>query len=288
MSDDPMEQLTAAARARADDEARNFDPRWRALVHGTLSEDEEAALRQEGVESPRQQDAIDAFEPIDATATARIAAQARTQLRAFQPTANDDQATVHHLPSTIDQPVATAPHRRRRAGWSRRLAALAAAVVATLGLAYLANVGGPAAPEGPLAAFHMTLDGGRSPVRSAPDVPRNVFGPGSLLAMDLLPETALEGAIEVGVFIVRDETMTRVSLPDRAITKHDGGAIEIRAEIGRDWSPAAGAVTLLTVISRPGDLPSTEALGAHRAALPHERNAPPWQLFVREITLVND
>jgi hypothetical protein len=69
------ERLLGALRPVARERDPLSDPRWDALAHGSLSEEEAAALREEAKRSPAMAEAYEVFRPLDAAVKEAMAAR---------------------------------------------------------------------------------------------------------------------------------------------------------------------------------------------------------------------
>src|SRR6185369_9714559 len=154
------------------------DPRWDALAKGTLSEEDEAVLREEAARSPAMAEAYELFRPFDA-------------------------ATKEAMIARVLAANPVVPKARR---WWRAGATLAAAVVAALLVRFIIFPPGRPPPE-PIPAYAIFVDGGEKPMLGAEDdagAPHVLQDPESRLDVKLAPDTSVEGAIDVRAWLVRD------------------------------------------------------------------------------------
>ncbi len=223
-----------------------LDERWDDLSAGTLSPDEEAELRALAAESEQGQEAWDAFRPLDK----KFRAQVVETLRARTPRTTSGAKTAAGPLAWLGKAL-TVPRLR----WVMAPAAAAAAAVLLVFL-------WPAEEQVALPDYHLTLAGGVRELRSASgeqvgsDSP--VFVPGNRLRLNIRPDVAVEGEVEVRLFGYRGGELTR--WPEPPVTAADSGSFHVDGVFGQEIDLEPGEWTIIVVVGRPGELPTTEEL----------------------------
>ena len=249
--------------AREEDalERRRFDERWQQLSAGTLSEEDDAALRARAEENEAVQLDYEAFRPLDKGFQERLLAQLPSQGRETPsgelavPPASDDSAPQQE-PTTVtpfERPGKAsrwAPYR----GW---LAAAAILVVAITGGTLLRGPQ-PALPDY-RSEFHGAVRTIRSDVADKPqEIP--VFSLGSPLRLTLQPERDVEEPIEQHFYLESKSQERRRWVTDVEISP--AGTTTALGTLGEDFVIEPGEWNLLVVYGRPGKLPAPDALGS--------------------------
>ena len=248
MNDDRLLQKIAEhARHRGADRP---DPRWDALAAGELSDEDRQALVDEDPDGERK---AQAFDPLPAEFRDAIKRDLRTSL------------------ATSTAPTA-APGKRR----SRWIGALAASLVAALAVVVLLPRSDGFAP---LPGYTSTLRGG-AVMRSENDGPA-VLRNGERIELILTPATGIETPLATGGFVLVDERIEPVTLPQTQFSPF--GAARIVAVVGEDLALPAGDSVLLVAVSHPGAQPDRSEV-AKRLAEPVPE-ATPWQLLTFPLRL---
>lgn len=246
--DDPLlRELGAWARDRAAAERERLDERWDRLAAGSLSPEDEAAVRAEAAGSAEGAAAFAAFQPLGAEAEARIVARISAQRTAER--AAVAAASVAVAPPAPEGKVL--PFRRRVALWSGGLGLAAAAVL----VAVLVLPG----RSGPLPAYSAEVQGGDLSDRGtagaeAPGIP--TFSPGSRFELLLRPAEAVQGNIAVRCLLVAAGGGPPRPFPACDDAKRSGdGSLRVVGTVGSEVQVPAGDWTIWAIVARPGELP---------------------------------
>ncbi len=274
MNDDEL--LQALGRLARERQNEADDARWRALTHGELSAEEEAALRREAAESRQARRQLDAFEPLGAEARARIASRLREELRA------PEEPATHPSPGAGGTRL---PWRLSGRWWVGSLAAAAA---------FCAVMLWPAAELPPMPAYALSVEGALASSRAGDSAAAGApvrLAPGRRFALVLRPATAVEGPVAVRAFLGRDGRWTRWQIEPRIAPS---GAVRVDSAVANDSSPrqagllpaGAGNWQLALAVGRRGRLPDDAAVAAAAAA--GRSGAADWVLLQAGIVIEPD
>lgn len=241
MSEDPLlRELGRLAQEENEAEAARRDERWDRLAAGTLSAEEEAALRALAATSPAAREAYEAFRPLGADFQARVVETLAGELR----------RRSRLLPFR--------PATWRFAGW------LSAAAVAASGL--LLVVRGPATMP-PLPLYSAQLSGGIQTLRGAsgPAAAPQLFAPGSRLSLVVRPEHPVGGEVEARALLARgaENVPCQPAAPAPPAPRLDisaGGVVRLQGTIGEDLRLPPGRERVWIVVGRRGRIPPASEL----------------------------
>ena len=234
------------------------DPRWQALVEGTLGAADRAELEALASRSKEGRLALEAYRPLDAT---------------------DQAELVDRL--LVASPARVIPLRPRR----KALATLF--TIGSLAAAAALFVMLPRRDPGVIPEYEVAMAGEqtrRGP--AAPDGAVRVFGAGSDVELVLRPAVAAKGPLAARGFLSRDGRVQAWAPP---IEVSADGAVRIAGTyetVFRGIAP--GAVDLVLVVGRPGLIPPDatliEVTQRGLSSDPHERS---WQLVRIPVRLVD-
>jgi hypothetical protein len=240
MSEDPLlRELGRLAQEENEAEAARRDERWDRLAAGTLSAEEEAALRALAATSPAVREAYEAFRPLGAGFQARVVEALESELQRPAPSVEPREPRSRLLPFR--------PATRRFAGW------LAAATVAATGL--LLVVRGPARMP-PLPLYSAQLSGGIRTLRGGPGPATGpqLFAPGSRLSLVVRPEHPVAGEVEARALLARgDDIVSWQPAPRLEISAH--GVVRLQGTIGEEIRLQPGPSRVWIVVGRRGKIP---------------------------------
>ncbi len=237
--------------AREQERSVSDDPRFDALVEGSLSETEKERLARDAEASVDSQRALAACLPLDEQVKVRLVERARTELTSPSGNARDPFDVPDDLLDEV--PRQDTPTSRTR-GWT--VALLVVAFVASAGLAaYLAR---PSAPT-TMAAYEMTVG-----APGSPSVRDGIFTvtPHERLLLTLRPTTEGARATELTVFL-EDATKPAGGAPaewrkiDAAVTSTPEGTTRIEIPHALLASPVGSRLTVVVVAVRQGPAPSS-------------------------------
>lgn len=285
-----LEELAKVAQR----EDPTVDPRWDALAKGSLTKEQEEELRASAERSAKEQQAFEAFRPLDDGARARFAdrilasldeAQEGSPIQGEAPAAEEPRAEPPSEAPAAD--VIPFPGRRRALRTILVATPLAAAAAAAVFLLR------PAEKTSPVPSYELVISGGEREARSATDPAVGVLrlGPGSRLTLTLRPATSVEGPIAVRGLLVqgghiapsekdpaKGDRAVREWSPQVAITSDGAARIDGAKEALFPGIPA-GEWEILLAVGRPSELPAADTL-REAAALP-ESETPESAFRVR-------
>ncbi len=224
-----------------------FDERWDRLAAGTLTPEEDAALRALAATDTEARAAYEAFRPLGPEFVARIAAA----IEKPAPPATAPPVA----PPTGAPPATLLPFPRRTlgfAGWSAAAAAIAALLIVF--------VRAPPLPEYSPAE----ISGGTRTSRGAATDTAALL-PGDRFAVALRPQTEVpRGAtLEAEAFLQAGGELRRVAIESRFDAS---GSVKVDGTLDRDLPP--GDCILWLIVGRPGAAPSAQDLPSLLAAAP--------------------
>ncbi|GMV42177.1 MAG: hypothetical protein AMXMBFR64_38930 [Myxococcales bacterium] len=242
MTDEQYLRALGSAVRGARQEGDEDDPRWERLAAGTLSAEEDAALRELAQADPAIAEAHEAFRPLGLDFQAAVMASwretpRRGALRVLMPWRE------HRV-----RQVAPWPLGRRRAAWTG-VAALAAAV------AWL--VLSPATLP-PLPSYGIEVRGGEVAARDVAAASGALeLVPDSLVHVTVRPATAVDGPVGAVAFALGDGGPRAVAQPTVGAT----GVVTLEGTAGEVLGLPPGAWELVVLVGRPGVLPTDPAAG---------------------------
>lgn len=243
-----LEALGEIARAEGD----GLDARWDALAAGSLSAEDEAALKALAATAPDGDAIWAAFAPRDAALddaiTASVLGQAARPARPPAPVVS----------------ITEAPSARRRWAWAGAAIALAA------GLLVFVLRSPPALPP-----YSLENHAGEQVVRGEQNAKEVVYGAGSQLDLILRPAADLTTAVAIRVFHARGDTISALPVEP---TRSDSGAFRLRGAVDELLPKTVGAQTLIFIIGAPKALP--KSVDALKAGLLNGADA--WQVLQHE------
>ncbi len=254
-----LEDIGRLARREAAEERRRFDERWRRLNSGTISEEDDAALRAQAEDSEEARLDYDAFRPLDQAFRERLAAR-------WQATTSG--ATANEADSPGGSPERAPPFRRPRRGSRRRYGrwlATAAALVVTVGGALLLRA--PNEGRLPLPEYSTELRGALQEERSSGvAIPSSgsVFTMGSQLRLVLRPLRPVEELIERSYHFENAGGELRRWTPGYSVSTD--GVIEVEGRVGDTIPIGLGRWELVVYYGRPGRLPPPGTPGSSRSS----------------------
>jgi hypothetical protein len=270
MSEDPLlRELGRLAQEEKEAEDARRDERWDRLAAGTLSAEEDAALRALAATSPAAREAYEAFRPLGADFQARVVGALESELRRAAAAAEPREARSRLLPFR--------PATWRLAGW------LGAAAVAASGLFLV--VRGPAAPP-PLPLYSAKLSGGIQTLRgaSSPAAGPQLFAPGSRLKLVVSPEYPVAGEVEARALLARGAEIVPWPLaprPDISVQ----GAVLLQGTIGEDIRLPPGPSRVWIVVGLQGKIPPAgELVTALRAGRMHNHH---WRAVSADLSVAD-
>jgi len=235
-----------AQRAAEREAGTGVAAHWQALAAGTLLAAEEERLRAQADESEEIRDGLELFRPLGSDFHARMVAEMRSHVgpkATAAPPEQDKPARVISFPRT--------PHRRR---WPQALVTLAALVVAALGLPWLL----PSGDGTPLPAYEIELRG-IALVRSNETTSQPaIFAPKKSFEIVLTPRDTADERVRVRFFVTRDGRWRIWPVPEDACQVMTSGAVRVKCPMTGDLVLEPGLWTLVAVVGRPSDLPSSE------------------------------
>lgn len=261
MDDDTlMRELSGEARRRQREEG-GWDGRWEALTRGEVSAEEAEALRS-GAEGERLHQL---FAPLDELERQRMTGLVRQRLVGAGEKEREQQ-------DPGGEPVAR-PTARRTVVWAVSLVAVAAAASVLLVLR-------PGQQATPLPLYALELGAGVKQLRGPNKTlaKRTVLVPGATLSLTMRPERAVDGPVEVRLFWRQGHTVEAVDAP---VATDPGGAVRLRARLGRDIQLPSGSLRLYVTVCRPGHTPS----GTRLAEVDPNRPPNGCQVFVRPLKI---
>jgi hypothetical protein len=280
MSEDQLlRELGRQAKQENEAEGARRDERWDRLAAGTLSAEEEAALRALAATSPAEREAYEAFRPLGADFQARVVGALADEIQRTAPAVEPQEPRSRLLPFRHVTP--------RFAGWLA-----AAAAVAATGL--LLVVRGPAAMP-PLPLYGAELSGGIRTLRGAPGPAAGpqLFAPGSRLSLVVRPERPVAGEVEARSFLARGAEIVPLQLAPQApqappATRLDisaAGVVRLQGTIGEEIRLPPGPSTVWIVVGRRGKIPAAgELAAALRAGRTHDRD---WQAVSADLSVAD-
>lgn len=257
-----IENLAEIARQEGHEDQQRFDARWDALAAGDLAAEQEAELAREAEQDPEMRLAYEAFRPLGPSFRDRIVEQIRHQL-----TATDVTSASVAWPSASS--TAAAPRSESTRGRSWQPWALAAALLAALGLTLLLP-----SPPSALPEYGMIFEGmTRQERSSAPTATHGPleFDPGNLFSLVLQPATSLEGPVEASFFLAGEGDEMALWTP--SVERAPTGAFKVAGLLGQDLELPPGDWLLVVVIARPPRLPDIAAV---RQLLAGQEPAAGW------------
>jgi len=251
MSEDPLlHELGRLAQEEKEAEDARRDERWDRLAAGTLSAEEDAALRALAATSPAAREAYEAFQPLGADFQARVVDAIASELRRPAAAAEPREPRSRLLPFR--------PRTWRFAG------SLAAAALAALGL--LLVVRGPGTMP-PLPLYSAQLSGGIQTLRGAsgPAAGPQLFAPGSRLSLVVRPEHPVVGEVEARALLARgaENVPCQPAAPAPPAPRLDisaGGVVRLQGTIGEDIRLPPGRERVWIVVGRRGKIPLASEL----------------------------
>jgi hypothetical protein len=276
MSEDPLlRELGRLAQEEKEAEDARRDERWDRLAAGTLSAEEDAALRALAATSPAAREAYEAFRPLGADFQGRMAEALASELRRPAPEVEHREARSRLLPFR--------PRTWRFAG------SLAAAAVAALGL--LLVVRGPATMP-PLPHYGAQLSGGIQTLRGGPGPATGpqLFAPGSRLSLVVRPEHPVAGEVEARALLARGaeivpwlQTPQAPPAPPLDISAH--GVVRLQGTIGEDIRLRPGPSRVWIVVGQRGKIPpDSELVTALRAGRTRNHH---WQAVSVDLSVAD-
>jgi hypothetical protein len=270
MSEDPLlRELGRLAQEEKEAEDARRDERWDRLAAGTLSAEEDAALRALAAMSPAAREAYEAFRPLGAEFQARVVEKLAGELRRGEREVGPPEPRPRLLPFR--------PASWRFAGW------LGAAAVAASGL--LLVVRGPASMP-PLPLYSAELRGEIRTQRGAPGPaagPRQ-FGPGSRLSLVVSPDRFVAGEVEARALLERGaEIVPWQQAPRLDISAQ--GAVLLRGTIGEEIRLRPGPSRVWIVVGQRGKIPPDSELvtALHAGRLRHRH----WQAVSADVSVAD-
>ena len=309
MNSDPQDELLRRLgdRVRQDEqaEAGDLDERWARLCDDTASEDERQALRDLAASDPEAARFEEAFRPLDDDFRARLATGALERLSAEPSSAEASKAGSSSAEPSSAEPSKAGPSRaepskagpsslrafpvpdhtiglpNRRSSW--RVLALAAGLVAAVGLAPLLDLRAPIA-EGDFAGLQAATSRQRS-VDSMPRTGLDGEASGRQPPVDGTSDSGgpLENTgplpVRAGepLFLTLDTTTQAAQVPSQRLSlfiraadgeiyplsvDHDGravGKVDLRARPPMDLP--AGRATLIVAVHAQRDVDIDQVLG---------------------------
>lgn len=208
------------------------DPRLERLANGELSAQEEQRLM------------------ADAAADPELAAD----IDLYRPYADD---ALDPLAKAMAPSRARPPHRVRRAGLAGAAAAVALGAIA-FGLT-------SSNPLEPLTDYDLVIEGGAAAALRGAEDPSDLepWRLDAQVTLLLRPEAAVEGKVELSLFVLEGETWVRRPV-GAEVTEQ--GAFEVEVAVGELFE-APGEHRLACVVARPGAEPSVTEEGPHQVVL---------------------
>lgn len=270
MSEDPLlRELGRLAQEENEAEEARRDERWDRLAAGTLSAEEDGALRALAATSPAVREAYEAFRPLGADFQARVVDKLERELRRPAPEVEPREPRSWLLPFR--------PATLRFAGWR------AAATVAAAGL--LLVVRGPATMP-PLPLYTAQLSGEVQAFRGEPGPATGpqLFVPGSRLSLVVRPERPVAGEVEARGFLARGaEIAPWQPAPRLDISAH--GVVRLQGTIGEEIRLRPGPSRVWIVVGRRGKIPpASELLAALRAGRTRNHH---WQAVSADLRVAD-
>lgn len=242
--------LIDAAR-KPDSENARIDKEFDDLAASKLSKEQIKELSMKYKDSSQGALALDLFAPMSNRVRERIVQQLKSEVGAQKRQRDKSPGIVIRLKSWMFE--------QKRI---LQLATSAAAVVVLMFVVWNPDAQWPAIP-----AYQMSLQGQIKAVRGAeheitqPDeLPR--YKPGSILQVVLRPDRAVQGPVEVSVFIEKDGHLSPIDLP---VEQDPQGSVRIFGKLGKDVHLPSGAITLWMCLSRPGEKPTPEQIQTLKA-----------------------
>jgi hypothetical protein len=247
--DEILSSLRRAAEARAEGEPA-FDPRLERLCGGTLSNEEEAALRAELAALPGGEEALAAFTPLGGGFEDQLVVRLGAELLSKQTAPPIAEAK----PDAVLIPLRPGRSRVR----NLVVVAVPLAAAATIALVFA----WPRTAYAPLPEYALTVNAGTKTLRGADKVQPTTpsFNNGSTIVLVLRPATAVNGPFETAAYAVSTGTGV-VSLPMK-IELDERGAARFSGVLGVSLRLSPGEWTVFVAIGRPGALPTAQELGA--------------------------
>jgi len=261
-----LRELGEEAKEQKEREAAWLDERWDRLSAGTLSTEEEEALRALAATSEQAEEAYELFQPFSPEVEARILSALGAREKAARLEAEGTEGeSAPSSPSTRNAPpdpggrrVLPFPGRRFRVvgGLSAAVAAAAAALVVIVLRAPAASRGAfPNYAEAPLEGFARSERGGAPGPGEIP-----AYHGGSGLQLILTPPTRVEG-VKADCYFVRPDAPSEPETCSPGVLEVDErtGRIEVKGTVGRDLPLAAGDWRLCVVAGFADRFPRSPA-----------------------------
>jgi hypothetical protein len=263
MNDDLWRELAQVNRDEQSEDRSRLDERWDLLSRGELSPEEDAELRTLAETSVEARETYEAFRPLGPEFHASVVRVVREQA--------DAETKAEAEAKAKESKKKPLPFPWRLAGWRAAAAAVAAAVLVLLLRPTVE----------PLPAYHPNLIGGEQDSRGEIGMPsgRRVFGPGSLLTLDAVPQSPVSGVVEARAFLDRGSGLVPLE-PDPVVAN---GVVRLRGTVGREIRLPPGEQRIWIVVGREGEIPPLEELAAQIRAgqVPHDD----WQAVSADLRI---
>lgn len=241
-------------------EEERADPRWDALIEGTISPEDDAALQALAATSERARERYELYRPIDRDQIERLARLAQQALAEAPPAAI--QAVEPTNPRRIDSRPAVRRAERSKPRWIARVAAMAAAAL----FAGVVATRVRPAPAADVPAYEAELRGGSHVLRSGeieqlPDAKPDpkalppIYPRGSKLDLTFRPNHSVDGKVDFRAFLVWRNRILPWSPPAQIA---QGGSIHIEGPVDTLLPFSPGDWTLVVFVGSPAALANHE------------------------------
>lgn len=214
------------------------DPRWEALVRGTISKEDEDALRAVPIQPGGEASPYELLRPLS----------------------DEERSALHDKLfarlTTEQAPVVPLRPPQLRPARSRFLYLLAAAlgVICTVAVVMWRRAPSPSL----MSRYAIAIDGGDKALLGTGDAPETRLRPGSRVAFTLRPDAPIEGGIAARFFLVQGSEV-RVWKPPFVVL--EGGVIRVEGSREALFEGVPdGTWTAVFFVSAPADVPSDRAL----------------------------
>ncbi|MEO7331480.1 MAG: hypothetical protein ABI193_23090 [Minicystis sp.] len=284
-----LESLAAAARK--EDPSR--DPTLAALLEGSLSAEEIAALEEEAGRSERAKQFFEAYRPLDAATRARIEAQVLSRIAPSETSVDETPidnappprlASTSSTSSTSSTPIPKPPRSTSGSSFPPRLIALLGGVMLALALWFFIGRDNKASLP-PTAQWVMTIEAEQSQRGSALPGELPHLGPSSTFTAVLHPEVRVEVPLAAQAYLLRDGRPRAWEVPIELGS--DGAARITGTKEALFPGIRAGRWEVLVIVGLPGTLPDMEQVRALGALSAEQRAAQkvPYRVYGQEIEL---